>query len=108
MLKLSQAWKLWKEDNVLELMDQTVSETCNTDEFLRCVNVGLLCVQDDPIDRPTMGMALVMLSSDIVRMVAPKQPAFVVKRDLSSTASSSSKPEASWKSEILVSIEEGR
>lgn len=102
------AWKLWKEEKVLELMDQRVSETCKRDEFLRCVNVGLLSVQDDPIDRSTMAMALVMLSSDIIRMPLPKQPAFVVKRDLSSTASSSRKPEASWQSEILACIEEGR
>ncbi|CBI17986.3 unnamed protein product, partial [Vitis vinifera] len=105
---LGQAWKLLKEDKVLELMDQTLCETCNTKEFLRCVNVGLLCVQEDPSDRPTMAVAVVMLSSDIATMPVPKQPAFVLKRDLSRTASSSSKPEASWNSEILATIEEGR
>ena len=89
-------------------MDQTLSETCNTNEFMRCVNVGLLSVQEDPSDRPTMAVAVVMLSSETATMPVPKEPAFVVKRDLSSTASSSSKPEASSKSEILVSIEEGR
>eukprot|EP00261_Vitis_vinifera_P037742 XP_019078985.1 PREDICTED: G-type lectin S-receptor-like serine/threonine-protein kinase At4g03230 [Vitis vinifera] len=104
---LGQAWKLLKEDKVLELMDQTLSETCNTKEFLRCVNVGLLCVQEDPSDRPTIAVAVVMLSSDIATMPVPKQPAFVIKRDLSRTASSSSKPEASWNSEILATIEEG-
>ena len=97
-----------KEDKVLELMDQTLSETCNTKEFLRCVNVGLLCVQEDPSDRPTMAVAVVMLSSDIATMLVPKQPDFVLKRDLSRTTSSSSKPEASWNSEVLASIEEGR
>ena len=89
-------------------MDQTLSETCNTKEFLRCVNAGLLCVQQDPSDRPTMAVAVVMLRSDIATMPVPKQPAFVLKRDLSRTASSSSKPEASWNSEVLASIEEGR
>ncbi|WJZ99594.1 hypothetical protein VitviT2T_018022 [Vitis vinifera] len=105
---LAHAWKLWKEDRVLELMDQTLSETCKTNEFLRCVNVGLLCVQEDPSDRPTMAVAVVMLSSDTATLPVPKQPAFVVRRDLSSSASSSSKPEASLNSEFLATIEEGR
>ena len=72
------------------------------------MNVGLLCVQEDPSDRPTMPVAVVMLSSDIATMLVPKQPDFVLKRDLSRTTSSSSKPEASWNSEVLASIEEGR
>ena len=75
---------------------------------MRCVNVGLLCVQEDPGDRPTMAVALVMLSSDTIRMPLPKQPAFAVKRGFSSTASSSSKHETSWNNEMLASIEEGR
>ncbi|KAJ9686797.1 hypothetical protein PVL29_015581 [Vitis rotundifolia] len=93
--KQVEAWKLWKEDKVLELMEQTLSETCNTNEFLRCVNIELV-------------FAVVMLSSDTVTLPVPKQPAFVVRRDLSSTTSSSSKPEASLNSESLATIGEGR
>ena len=62
---------------------------------MRCVNVGLLCVQEDPSDRPTMAVAVEMLSSETTTMTVPKEPTFDVKIDLSSTASSSSKPEAS-------------
>ena len=29
---------MWKEDKVLELMDQTQSATCNPNEFMRCMN----------------------------------------------------------------------
>ena len=72
-------------------MDQTLGETCNTNEFMRCVNVGLLCVQEDPSDRPTMAVAVVLLSSETATMPVPKVPTFVIKRG-PSTASSSSKP----------------
>ncbi|KAJ9686802.1 hypothetical protein PVL29_015584 [Vitis rotundifolia] len=89
-------------------MDQTLSETCNTNEFWRCVNARLLCVQEDPSDRHTMAIAVHLLSSDSTTMPVPKEPAFVVKGDLSNTASSSSKAEASWKNELLASIGEGR
>ncbi|WJZ99563.1 hypothetical protein VitviT2T_018007 [Vitis vinifera] len=69
--ELFQAWRLWKEDKVYDLMDQTLSETCNTNEFLRCVNVGLLCVQEDPSDRPTLPNAFLMLNSEIATLPIP-------------------------------------
>ena len=65
-------------------------------------------MHEDPNDRPTMAVAVVMLNSDTVTLPVPKQPAFVVRRDLSSTASSSSKPEAPLNSESLATIGEGR
>jgi hypothetical protein len=99
--KLSQAWKLWKEDKALDLMDQTLRETCNADEFLRCVSVGLLCVQEDPNDRPTMSNVVFMLGTETASLPIPKQAAYVVRRSLSSTTSST-------KPEITASIEEGR
>ena len=43
------------------MMDQTLSKACNSNEFMRCVNVGLLCLQDDPSDRPTMTIFVVIL-----------------------------------------------
>ncbi|PON66933.1 Tyrosine-protein kinase [Trema orientale] len=81
---LDYAWELWKENKALDLMDTTLSETCNDNEFLRCFCVGLLCVQDDPSDRPTMSNAVLMLGNEAGSLPSPKQPAFVVKRSLSS------------------------
>ncbi|KAG7987961.1 hypothetical protein I3843_03G161000 [Carya illinoinensis] len=103
---LGYAWKSWKENRALDLLDQALRETCNTDEFLRCVTVGLLCVQEDPADRPSMSNAVFMLGSESATLPTPKQPAYVVRRSLSGTASSSSKPERS--NELTVSLEEGR
>ncbi|GJS54434.1 G-type lectin S-receptor-like serine/threonine-protein kinase [Tanacetum coccineum] len=37
----------------LELMDQIPIASCNSSEVLKCITVGLLCVQGDPDDRPT-------------------------------------------------------
>ncbi|XP_011018711.1 PREDICTED: G-type lectin S-receptor-like serine/threonine-protein kinase At4g03230 [Populus euphratica] len=88
---LAYAWRLWREDKALDLMDETLREICNTNEFLRCVNAALLCVQDDPSDRPTMSNVVVMLSSETANLPVPKKPAFFIRRGLSGTASSSSK-----------------
>jgi len=47
-------------------------------EVLRCIKVGLLCIQDCPEDRPTMSSVILMLSSDDVFLPEPKQPGFAV------------------------------
>nr|XP_011460146.1 PREDICTED: G-type lectin S-receptor-like serine/threonine-protein kinase At4g03230 [Fragaria vesca subsp. vesca] len=87
------AWELWTEDKVLDLMDKNLQESCNRSEFIKCVNVGLLCVQEDPVDRPTMSNVITLLDSETAVPATPKQPAFFVRRGSSSTASTSTKPE---------------
>ncbi|XP_030930947.1 G-type lectin S-receptor-like serine/threonine-protein kinase At4g03230 [Quercus lobata] len=103
---LGYAWKLWREGKAVDLMDQTIHETCNADEFLRCVNIGLLCVQEDPSDRPTMSNVVFMLGSEAATLPTPKQPAYVVRRSLSSKTSSTTKPESL--NELTCTIEECR
>ncbi|XWS63341.1 hypothetical protein CRYUN_Cryun06bG0087000 [Craigia yunnanensis] len=103
---LGYAWRLWKDGRALDLAEQALRQTCNTNEFLRCVNVGLLCVQEDPGDRPTMSNVLFMLGSETVSLPIPKQPAYVVRRSLPSSASSSRKQE--WETELTNTLEEGR
>ncbi|KAG4968727.1 hypothetical protein JHK87_034378 [Glycine soja] len=90
---LGHAWKLWTENKLLDLMDPSLCETCNENEFIKCAVIGLLCVQDEPSDRPTMSNVLFMLDIEAASMPIPTQPTFFVKKHLSSSASSSSKPD---------------
>jgi hypothetical protein len=69
-------------------MDPTLHEVCNADQFVKCVNVGLLCVQEDPNDRPTMSNVVTMLDSEAATVPTPKQSTFVSWRGFSSKASS--------------------
>lgn len=46
-------------------------------EVVRCIQVGLLCVQDDAADRPTMSTIIFMLSNEAT-LPSPKQPMFSV------------------------------
>ena len=78
---------------MLDLMDSALHEVCNADQFVKCVNIGLLCVQEDPHDRPTMSNVVTMLDSEATTVPTPKQPAFVPWRGLPVRAGSSSKPE---------------
>ena len=48
-------------------------------EVLRCIQVGLLCVQEDSKDRPTMSVVVFMLSGE-ASLSTPKHPAFVFRK----------------------------
>jgi len=76
---LGYAWTLWKEGSVSELIDPLMGATYAYDEACRCVQVGLLCVQEVPAERPAMPLVLRMLSGDAA-IPSPKQAAFFVGR----------------------------
>nr|XP_034898562.1 cysteine-rich receptor-like protein kinase 10 isoform X2 [Populus alba] len=77
---LTFAWKLWSDGQGLELMDPMLEKSSVATEVLRCIHIGLLCVQEDPADRPTMSSVLHMLASDTITLPIPKQPAFSIGR----------------------------
>ncbi|KAG6639645.1 hypothetical protein CIPAW_10G115200 [Carya illinoinensis] len=70
------AWKMWETDNIAVLIDPVISEPCFKMEILRCIHVGLLCVQDFAKDRPSVHVAISMLKSEIIELPRPKQPVF--------------------------------
>ncbi|BAT93991.1 hypothetical protein VIGAN_08055300 [Vigna angularis var. angularis] len=44
--------------------------------MLRCIHIGLLCVQENLIDRPTMATIILMLNSYSLSLPIPAEPAF--------------------------------
>ena len=73
------AWQLWNEGKGQELIDLGIlNESCPIFEVLRCLHVGLLCVQDQATDRPTMLDVISMLSNETLQLSPPKQPAFFI------------------------------
>ncbi|XP_077243466.1 cysteine-rich receptor-like protein kinase 10 [Tasmannia lanceolata] len=77
---LAYAWGLWVKCNGQELIDPSLIDTCPISEALRCIHIGLLCVQEDAADRPTMSSVVLMLGSESLSLPQPKQPAFSVGR----------------------------
>ncbi|KAH9803044.1 G-type lectin S-receptor-like serine/threonine-protein kinase [Citrus sinensis] len=61
---LGHAWRLWTEDRPVELIDKSLEDTYSLSEALRCIQVGLLCVQQRPEDRPNMASVVLMLSGE--------------------------------------------
>ncbi|KAI5331023.1 hypothetical protein L3X38_021149 [Prunus dulcis] len=90
------AWKQWKEGKGLEIVDSSLGNSYCPSEVLRCIQVGLLCVQEHVVDRPTMSSVVFMLSSPDATMPQPKTPGFCLGRSpAGQTDSSSSKLEGS-------------
>ncbi|KAL1829797.1 hypothetical protein ACET3Z_008209 [Daucus carota] len=83
------AWQLWNEGRELDIADALLTETCPASEVARYIHIGLLCVQEDPEDRPTMSSVVVLFSSEAIVLPQPGQPAFSVSRKASETAQSS-------------------
>ncbi|KAG5020579.1 hypothetical protein JHK87_016434 [Glycine soja] len=61
---LGHAWRLWTEQRSLDLLDEVLGEPCTPFEVIRCIQVGLLCVQQRPEDRPDMSSVVLMLNCD--------------------------------------------
>ena len=74
--QLMQAWKLWRDGTPLALLDPTLGGSYLRNEVISCLHIGLLCVQDDPVDRPTIASIVLMLNSSSVTLPAPQQPAY--------------------------------
>ncbi|XP_016447527.2 G-type lectin S-receptor-like serine/threonine-protein kinase At1g11300 [Nicotiana tabacum] len=73
---LAYAWKRWNENKIVELVDPKIIDLQLEKEILRCVHVGLLCVQKYAEDRPNVSTVLSMLTREIADLPSPKQPAF--------------------------------
>ena len=86
-----QIWDLWKEGRALEIVDSSLDESFRG-EALRCIVIGLLCVQEFATDRPTMSAVVFNLGNEAALPI-PKQPAFVFKRSYTSSGDSASTSE---------------
>ncbi|CAL5351308.1 unnamed protein product [Camellia sinensis] len=82
---LDMAWTLWIEGKAYKLLDPLVEGSFPMSEILRCIQVGLLCVQKCPEDRPTMLSVFLMLITKAVVLLQPKQPNFYTERKSSDT-----------------------
>ncbi|KAL0406861.1 UNVERIFIED_CONTAM: Receptor-like serine/threonine-protein kinase SD1-7 [Sesamum latifolium] len=88
---LEHAWLLWRENKILELMDESLNDTFVESEVKRCIQVGLLCVQKYAEDRPVMSSVLFMLGTEEAILPEPKEPGFFpLERSSSSVRSCTS------------------
>ncbi|XP_021726192.1 uncharacterized protein LOC110693367 [Chenopodium quinoa] len=88
---IENAWKLWEEKNIMSLTDPTISEPPHEQVIIRCVQIGLLCVQEFAKDRPDVPTVISMLDGEILDLPNPKRPGYVhINRNISYSQQKSS------------------
>ncbi|XP_066400145.1 cysteine-rich receptor-like protein kinase 6 isoform X2 [Miscanthus floridulus] len=75
---LSLVWEHWTMGTIVEVMDPSLRGKAPTQQMMKCVHIGLLCVQDNPVDRPMMSTVNVMLSGNTFSLQAPLKPVFFI------------------------------
>jgi len=71
-----------------ELIDPFIKEDCKSDEVIRYVHIGLLCVQENPADRPTMSTIHQVLTTSSITLPVPQPPGFFFRNGPGSNPSS--------------------
>ncbi|XP_028760945.1 cysteine-rich receptor-like protein kinase 10 [Neltuma alba] len=75
---LSDAWKHWRDDNLIAILDSNLTEVGSHGEIIKCIHIGLLCVQGNPGVRPSMNKVVQYLSNDSIQLPIPQEPAFFI------------------------------
>ena len=75
---------------MLDLVDEVIEKLSREHQYevFRAIQIGLLCVQQYPADRPTMATVVLMLTSELP-LPQPKQPGFFIERNVHEGDSSS-------------------
>lgn len=104
---LTYTWENWNSGpNLDKLIDATL-RAGSRNEMLRCIHVGLLCVQENALDRPNMASVVIMLSSYSVTLPVPQKPAFFARGTvLPGTSSTWTESDQSRSASVPFSINE--
>ncbi|KAJ1375461.1 Serine-threonine/tyrosine-protein kinase, catalytic domain [Sesbania bispinosa] len=86
---IGHVWMLWTEGRALDIVDSTLGQSYPPALVLRCIQIGLLCVQENAINRPSMLEVVFMLGNE-APLCSPQKPAFLfnVNQDLQESSTS--------------------
>ncbi|GLT30996.1 hypothetical protein SLA2020_057650 [Shorea laevis] len=100
---ISLAWRNWRDGTALNVVDPNL-RSGSTAQMIRCIHVGLLCVQQNQLQRPTMGSIIVMLTNNSIALPTPSQPAYLLQSTTQSEMSSSNESQQPNNRLALASI----
>ncbi|CAL0306000.1 unnamed protein product [Lupinus luteus] len=101
------AWKQWNEEKIASIIDPEINDPSFENSILRCIHIGLLCVQELTKERPAISTVVLMLISEITQLPPPKKVAFVHKESLP-CSTSSQKSQSVSNNNVTLSEVEGR
>lgn len=67
---------MWNEEKALDLVDATLCNNFSRDEMIKCIHIGLLCIQEDASIRPRMTSIVGVLNGKATSLSMPKPPNF--------------------------------
>ncbi|ESQ35717.1 hypothetical protein EUTSA_v10006812mg [Eutrema salsugineum] len=75
-------WDLWNKGEAKDLIDTLMDQEKIYDEgeVMKCIHIGLLCVQENASDRPDMSSVIFMLGHNAIDLPSPKHPVFTAGR----------------------------
>ncbi|CAH9082400.1 unnamed protein product [Cuscuta europaea] len=104
---IEDVWEYWSCDKALDVVDAQLDRSLyDSGEVLRCIHVGLLCVQPYPEDRPSMSDVVFTLSNE-TKLPFPNKPGFSFK-PTGEFESSTMSTEMQTSSSVTVTAIEGR
>uniref|UniRef100_A0A1J3H8G4 Cysteine-rich receptor-like protein kinase 10 n=1 Tax=Noccaea caerulescens TaxID=107243 RepID=A0A1J3H8G4_NOCCA len=71
---LEWAYKLYKKGRTMEILDPEIAASADPEQVKHCVQIGLLCVQGDPHERPPMRRVSLLLSRKPGNLEEPDGP----------------------------------
>ncbi|XP_058759454.1 cysteine-rich receptor-like protein kinase 10 isoform X2 [Vicia villosa] len=77
---LEYAYELWMEGRGVEFLDPSLDDSTSHCKIMRCMQVALLCVQENSADRPSMLEVDTLLKSESTPVGTPNMPAFSMKK----------------------------
>ena len=83
-----------------------IVDNCSPTEVLRCIHIGLLCVQDNPNNRPLMSKVVFMLENEATSLSTPRQPVYFAQRN--SEAKETGENTTSSMNSMSLTVLEGR
>jgi hypothetical protein len=90
----------------MDLVDPSLAKSCTQTEALRCIQIGLLCIQDNPNYRPLMSSVVTMLENESTPLSVPKQPVYFSHAGTQGTAGETTS--SSLNNMSLTTVLEGR
>jgi hypothetical protein len=84
-------------------MDSTLDDTLSSCKLVTCMQIALLCVQENANDRPSMLEVSSMLKKEIAALTIPKKPAFSRKTDEEEETKSTLQPEICSHNDATIS-----
>ncbi|ONK55299.1 uncharacterized protein A4U43_UnF5280 [Asparagus officinalis] len=70
---VSYTWEHWRNGRALGIIDPSMGKISSSNEVLRCIQIGLLCAQEEPADRPPMSSVFLMLHGPSMALQEPLQ-----------------------------------